>query len=174
MQLRSVLGKSIHDQWRAVLAWSLFAAVLPGIYVALYPAQGGGGALINAGSIVQASTITGGRFENNLTDHFGGGGGLLILILHGTCFQRGAGIPGFHRFFILRQRFGDIFNTLSVGPAGTTEPGTPFEFNLIVRFLCAGFTLSAHGRGGAGRNGAGTHVGRFQRRADIHGVFFGL
>jgi len=42
MQLRSVLGKSIHDQWRAVLAWSAFAAILPAVYVALYPALGTG------------------------------------------------------------------------------------------------------------------------------------
>jgi ABC-2 type transport system permease protein len=42
MPLRSVLGKSIHDQWRAVLAWSAFAALLPGLYVALYPTLGTG------------------------------------------------------------------------------------------------------------------------------------
>ena len=42
MQLRSVLGKSVHDQWRAVLAWSLCAAILPAVYVALYPMLGTG------------------------------------------------------------------------------------------------------------------------------------
>lgn len=42
MQLRSVFGKCVHDQWRAVLAWSLFAAGLPALYVALYPSFGSG------------------------------------------------------------------------------------------------------------------------------------
>jgi ABC-2 type transport system permease protein len=42
MQLRSVFGKAIHDQWRAVLGWSVFAALLPALYVALYPTLGTG------------------------------------------------------------------------------------------------------------------------------------
>jgi ABC-2 type transport system permease protein len=46
MQLRSVLGKSIHDQWRAVLLWSVFAAGLPALYVALYPSFGSGSMLV--------------------------------------------------------------------------------------------------------------------------------
>ncbi len=39
--LRSVLAKTIHDQWRAILIWSLFCAVWPAFYVALYPSIGG-------------------------------------------------------------------------------------------------------------------------------------
>jgi len=42
MQLRSVFGKAVHDQWRAVLGWSLFAGLLPALYVALYPSFGSG------------------------------------------------------------------------------------------------------------------------------------
>jgi ABC-2 type transport system permease protein len=40
MQLRDVFTKSIHDQWRPVLAWSVFAAGMPALYVALYPSFG--------------------------------------------------------------------------------------------------------------------------------------
>ena len=40
MQLRDVFTKSIHDQWRPVFAWSLFAAGMPALYVALYPSFG--------------------------------------------------------------------------------------------------------------------------------------
>ena len=40
MPLRSVFWKSVHDQWRAVLGWSLFAALMPGLYVAIYPSFG--------------------------------------------------------------------------------------------------------------------------------------
>ncbi len=40
MQLRSVFLKCIHDQWRAVLGWSIFAALMPALYVALYPSLG--------------------------------------------------------------------------------------------------------------------------------------
>ena len=40
MQLRSVFWKCLHDQWRAILGWSLFAAFLPALYVALYPSMG--------------------------------------------------------------------------------------------------------------------------------------
>jgi ABC-2 type transport system permease protein len=40
MPLRSVFWKCLHDQWRPVLGWSLFAAFLPAMYVALYPSMG--------------------------------------------------------------------------------------------------------------------------------------
>lgn len=40
MPLRSVFWKCLHDQWRAVLGWSLFAGVMPALYVAIYPSFG--------------------------------------------------------------------------------------------------------------------------------------
>jgi ABC-2 type transport system permease protein len=45
MQLRSVFWKCLHDQWRAILGWSLFAAFMPGMYVALYPSFGSAGVM---------------------------------------------------------------------------------------------------------------------------------
>lgn len=38
--LRSVFGKVIHDQWRIVLGWAVFAGIWPAMYVALYPSIG--------------------------------------------------------------------------------------------------------------------------------------
>ncbi len=40
MPLRSVFLKSVHDQWRAVLGWSVFASLMPALYVAIYPSFG--------------------------------------------------------------------------------------------------------------------------------------
>jgi ABC-2 type transport system permease protein len=40
MQLRSVFFKCVHDQWRAVLGWSVFASLMPALYVAIYPSFG--------------------------------------------------------------------------------------------------------------------------------------
>ena len=38
--LRSVFGKVVHDQWRIVLGWAVFAGIWPAMYVALYPSIG--------------------------------------------------------------------------------------------------------------------------------------
>lgn len=38
--LRSVFGKVVHDQWRMVLGWAVFAGIWPAMYVALYPSIG--------------------------------------------------------------------------------------------------------------------------------------
>ncbi len=38
--LRSVFGKSVHDLWRALVAWTLFTAVWPAFYISLYPSIG--------------------------------------------------------------------------------------------------------------------------------------
>jgi ABC-2 type transport system permease protein len=38
--LRSVLGKAVHDLWRPLLAWTVFAGLWPGFYIALYPSIG--------------------------------------------------------------------------------------------------------------------------------------
>jgi ABC-2 type transport system permease protein len=35
--LRSVFAKVVHDQWRLVVGWGLFAAIWPAMYVGLYP-----------------------------------------------------------------------------------------------------------------------------------------
>ena len=35
--LRSVFAKVVHDQWRLVLGWGVFAAIWPAMYVGLYP-----------------------------------------------------------------------------------------------------------------------------------------
>ena len=43
--LRSVFGKVVHDQWRMVLGWAVFAGVWPAMYVALYPSIGALGEL---------------------------------------------------------------------------------------------------------------------------------
>ncbi len=45
MPLRSVFWKCLHDQWRAMLGWSVFAALVPGMYVALYPSFGAAGSM---------------------------------------------------------------------------------------------------------------------------------
>jgi ABC-2 type transport system permease protein len=39
--LRNVFGKVVHDQWRAILGWAVFAGVWPLLYVGLYPSIGG-------------------------------------------------------------------------------------------------------------------------------------
>ena len=39
--LPSVLGKVVHDQWRATLAWTVGASLLASFYLALYPSLGG-------------------------------------------------------------------------------------------------------------------------------------
>lgn len=38
--LRSVFGKVLHDQWRIVLGWAVFAGIWPAMYIALYPSIG--------------------------------------------------------------------------------------------------------------------------------------
>lgn len=38
--LRSVFTKVVHDQWRVVLAWAVFAGLWPALYIALYPSIG--------------------------------------------------------------------------------------------------------------------------------------
>ena len=38
--LRSVFGKSVHDLWRPLVAWTLFTAAWPAFYIALYPSIG--------------------------------------------------------------------------------------------------------------------------------------
>ncbi len=38
--LRSVFGKTVHDQWRLVLGWAAFSAIWPAMYVALFPSIG--------------------------------------------------------------------------------------------------------------------------------------
>ena len=43
--LRSVFAKVIHDQWRMVLGWAVFAGIWPAMYVALYPSIGAIGEL---------------------------------------------------------------------------------------------------------------------------------
>jgi ABC-2 type transport system permease protein len=40
MLLRSVFEKCLHDQWRAVLGWAVFASLMPAMYVAIYPSFG--------------------------------------------------------------------------------------------------------------------------------------
>lgn len=35
--LRNVLGKVVHDQWRIVLGWAVFAGLWPALYIGLYP-----------------------------------------------------------------------------------------------------------------------------------------
>jgi ABC-2 type transport system permease protein len=43
--LPSVIGKVVHDQWRATLAWTVGAGALASFYLALYPSLGGIGEL---------------------------------------------------------------------------------------------------------------------------------
>jgi ABC-2 type transport system permease protein len=38
--LRSIVRKSVHDLWRPLLAWTVFTAVWPAFYIALYPSIG--------------------------------------------------------------------------------------------------------------------------------------
>ncbi|MBP1705286.1 MAG: hypothetical protein H6Q36_1025 [Chloroflexi bacterium] len=38
--LRSVFTKVIHDQWRILIAWAVFAGLWPALYIALYPSIG--------------------------------------------------------------------------------------------------------------------------------------
>ncbi len=38
--LRSLVGKSLHDQWRPLLVWTVLSALLAGFYLSLYPSIG--------------------------------------------------------------------------------------------------------------------------------------
>jgi ABC-2 type transport system permease protein len=38
--MRSVFGRALHDQWKWLLGWAVFAAVWPAMYVGLYPSIG--------------------------------------------------------------------------------------------------------------------------------------
>jgi ABC-2 type transport system permease protein len=38
--LRSVVGKMLHDQWRALAVWTVLAGLLAGFYLSLYPSIG--------------------------------------------------------------------------------------------------------------------------------------
>lgn len=38
--LRNVFGKVVHDQWRGLAAWTVFAGVLAAFYLSLYPSLG--------------------------------------------------------------------------------------------------------------------------------------
>lgn len=38
--LRSLVGKSLHDQWRPLLVWTVLSAMLAGFYLSLYPSIG--------------------------------------------------------------------------------------------------------------------------------------
>ena len=39
--MRSVFGRTLHDQWKWLVGWAIFAAVWPAMYVGLYPSIGG-------------------------------------------------------------------------------------------------------------------------------------
>jgi ABC-2 type transport system permease protein len=38
--MRNVFGRALHDQWRWLFGWAIFAAIWPALYVGLYPSIG--------------------------------------------------------------------------------------------------------------------------------------